>query len=154
MEIQFPRVSQVMSHTICDGRISTHAWKTPLPSGGLFAECQSTRHSAKKTPLPSAYESSRHRDWRWGPLDPSLPRASRANTRQRICHRHLAPWRWLFFAECHGHSANSLRSARQKILGKEAVVDVQFAERSLPSITLGKAFAECKIDTRQRSCVR
>jgi hypothetical protein len=41
------------------------------------------------------------------------------------------------------HSANSLPSARQKVLGKEAVADVQFAERSLPSVTLGKAFAEC-----------
>jgi hypothetical protein len=30
-------------------------------------------------------------------------------------------------------------------LGKETTVDVQFAERSLPSVTLGKAFAECKI---------
>jgi hypothetical protein len=36
-------------------------------------------------------------------------------------------------------------SARQKVLGKEAVADVQFAERSLPSVTLSKAFAECKI---------
>jgi hypothetical protein len=36
-------------------------------------------------------------------------------------------------------------SARQKVLGKKAVADVQFAERSLPSVTLGKAFAECKI---------
>jgi hypothetical protein len=42
-------------------------------------------------------------------------------------------------------NANSLSSARQKVLGKEAVADVQFAERSLPSVTLGKAFAECKI---------
>jgi hypothetical protein len=38
-----------------------------------------------------------------------------------------------------------LPSARQKVLGKEAVADVQFAERSLSSVTLGKAFAECKI---------
>jgi hypothetical protein len=43
------------------------------------------------------------------------------------------------------HLANSLPSAQQKVLGKEAVADVQFAERSLPSVTLGKAFAECKI---------
>jgi hypothetical protein len=41
------------------------------------------------------------------------------------------------------HSVNSLPSARQKVLGKEVVADVQFAERSLPSVTLGKAFAEC-----------
>jgi hypothetical protein len=38
-----------------------------------------------------------------------------------------------------------LPSAQQKVLGKEAVADVQFAERSLPSVTLGKGFAECKI---------
>jgi hypothetical protein len=38
-----------------------------------------------------------------------------------------------------------LPSARQKVLGKEAVADVQFAERSLPSVTLGKAVAECEI---------
>jgi hypothetical protein len=38
-----------------------------------------------------------------------------------------------------------LPSARQKVLGKEVVADVQFAERSLPSVTLGKAFAECTI---------
>ena len=33
--------------------------------------------------------------------------------------------------------------ARQKVLGKEAVTDVQFAERSLPRVTLDKDFAEC-----------
>jgi hypothetical protein len=36
-------------------------------------------------------------------------------------------------------------SARHKGLGKETAADVQFAERSLPSVTLGKAFAECKL---------
>jgi hypothetical protein len=40
------------------------------------------------------------------------------------------------------HSANSLPSARQ-VLGKETVADVQFAERSLLSVTLDKVFAEC-----------
>jgi hypothetical protein len=40
-----------------------------------------------------------------------------------------------------------LPSARQKVLGKDVVADVQFAERSLPSVTLGKAFAECKEHT-------
>jgi hypothetical protein len=43
------------------------------------------------------------------------------------------------------HSAKSLPSARRKVLGKEAVADVQFTERSLSSVTLGKAFVECKI---------
>ena len=66
------------------------------------------------------------------------------------------------FAECHlGHPAKTpspspgavtaaflyrvlpLPSAREKVLGKEGFADALFAEPSLPSVTLGKAFAEC-----------
>jgi hypothetical protein len=72
-----------------------------------------------------------------------------------------------FFAECHpGHSAKtpspspvavtvaflcrvlpdtrqtSLPSAREKVLDKEGFADALYAEPSLPSATLGKAFAE------------
>jgi hypothetical protein len=36
-----------------------------------------------------------------------------------------------------------LPSAREKVLGKEVFVDALFAEPSLPSATLGKAFVEC-----------
>jgi hypothetical protein len=36
-----------------------------------------------------------------------------------------------------------LPSAREKALGKEGFADALFAEPSLPSVTLGKAFAEC-----------
>jgi hypothetical protein len=129
------------------------------PTGGIFAECQTTRHSAKKPPLPSAYESSRHWDWRWGPLEPSLPMAVIADTRQnwplcRVPKKTLdkgsvtVTWRRdsdFSLPSVKWHSANSLPRARQKVLDKEAVADVQFAERSLPSVTLGKAFAECKI---------
>jgi hypothetical protein len=32
---------------------------------------------------------------------------------------------------------------REKVLGKEVFADALFAEPSLPSVTLGKAFAEC-----------
>jgi hypothetical protein len=38
-----------------------------------------------------------------------------------------------------------LPSVRKKALGKELFADEIFAECSLPSVTLGKAFAECKI---------
>jgi hypothetical protein len=34
-------------------------------------------------------------------------------------------------------------SAQEKVLGKEGFADVLCAEPSLPSATLGKAFAEC-----------
>jgi hypothetical protein len=37
----------------------------------------------------------------------------------------------------------SLPSARQKALGKEGFADALFVKPSLPSVTLGKAFAEC-----------
>jgi hypothetical protein len=37
----------------------------------------------------------------------------------------------------------SLPSAREKVLGKEVFADAQFAEPSLPSVTLGKGFTEC-----------
>jgi hypothetical protein len=36
-----------------------------------------------------------------------------------------------------------LPSVREKVLGKEVFADALFAEPSLPSVTLGKAFAEC-----------
>jgi len=42
-----------------------------------------------------------------------------------------------------------LPSARQKTLDKDAFADAFFAEWSLPSAALGKAFAECS--TRQRA---
>jgi hypothetical protein len=41
-----------------------------------------------------------------------------------------------------GTRQTSLPSAREKVLGKEGFVDTLFAEPSLPSVTLGKAFAE------------
>jgi hypothetical protein len=130
---------------------------TKGPIGGLFAECPSTRHSVKKPPLPSAYESSQHRDWRWGPLELSLSSAMIAGTRQnwplcRVPKKTLGKgsvtvtWRRdsdFSLPSTEWHSAKSLSSARQKVLGKEVVADVQFVERSLPSVTLGKVFAEC-----------
>jgi hypothetical protein len=42
-----------------------------------------------------------------------------------------------------GTRQKGLPSAREKALGKEGFVDALFAELSLPSVTLGKAFAEC-----------
>ena len=42
------------------------------------------------------------------------------------------------------HSAKPLPSARQKALGKGCFADKFFSECPLPSVALGKAFAECK----------
>jgi len=43
------------------------------------------------------------------------------------------------------HSAKALPSARYIALGKEPFADKSYAGGSLPSVTLGKLFAECKL---------
>jgi hypothetical protein len=90
------------------------------PTGAHVAEGRYRRHLAKREHLPSVMVTlgkvfvtvTWHCDG-----DFSLPRT-----------------RW--------HSAKYLSSARQKVLGKEVVDDVQFIETSLPSVTLGKEFVE------------
>jgi hypothetical protein len=80
------------------------------------------RHSTKLTPLPSVI------------LD----------TRQRSRLRHPVAVTTTFLCRVlPGTRQTSLPSAREKVLGKEGFADALFAEPSLPSATLGKAFAEC-----------
>jgi hypothetical protein len=93
-------------------------------------------------------QGTRQRDWQRGPLEGSLPSASPPDTRQINLLCRVSPWalgEGSVTVTWRRDGDFSLPSARQKVLGKEAVADVQFAERSLPSVTLGKAFAECKI---------
>jgi hypothetical protein len=42
-----------------------------------------------------------------------------------------------------GTRQTSLSSAREKVLGKDGFADALYVEPSLPSATLGKAFAKC-----------
>jgi hypothetical protein len=42
-----------------------------------------------------------------------------------------------------GTRQTTLPSARKKVLGKDGFADTLYVEPSLPSATLGKAFAEC-----------
>jgi hypothetical protein len=42
-----------------------------------------------------------------------------------------------------GTRQTTLSSAREKVLGKDGFADALYAEPSLSSATLGKAFAEC-----------
>jgi hypothetical protein len=100
------------------------------PTGPVFAEGPDSRHSAKRPILPSAKKA--------------LGKGSVTVTWRRDSDFSLPSVKW--------HSANSLSSARHKVLGKETAPDVQFAERSLPSVTLGKAFTECKIAVAE--CLR
>jgi hypothetical protein len=80
------------------------------------------RHSAKVTPLPSVIRDTRQRRRLRHPV---------AVTATFLC-RVLS-----------GTRQTSLPSAREKVLGKEGFADALFVEPSLPSATLGKAFAEC-----------
>jgi hypothetical protein len=50
-----------------------------------------------------------------------------------------------FFAECFSTLGKVFAECPKKVLGKEPFADKIFAECSLPSVTLGKGFAECKI---------
>jgi hypothetical protein len=50
-----------------------------------------------------------------------------------------------FFAECFLTLGKVFAECPKKALGKEPFADEIFAECSLPSVTLDKAFAECKI---------
>jgi hypothetical protein len=49
-----------------------------------------------------------------------------------------------FFADCFLTLGKVFAECPKKALGKEPFADEIFAECSLPSVTLGKAFAECK----------
>jgi hypothetical protein len=64
----------------------------------------------------------------------TLGKAAVSVTRRRNGRFSLPSARW--------HSAK-LPSAREKALNKEGFADGLFVEPSLPSVTLGKAFAEC-----------
>jgi hypothetical protein len=103
--------------------------------GGFFAECP-TRHSAKMGFLSSAARKTLgkanifaecHKGHSAKPPSP-LPGAVTAAFLCRV----LSGTRQIF-----------LPSAREKALGKEGFADALFTEPSLPSVTLGKAFAEC-----------
>jgi hypothetical protein len=96
--------------------------------GGFFAECPRW-HSAKMYSFPSVI------------LD----------TRQRNRLRYLVAVMATFLCRVlPGTRQTSLPSAREKVLDKEGFTDALFAEPSLPSVTLGKSFAECH--TRQSLC--
>jgi hypothetical protein len=50
-----------------------------------------------------------------------------------------------FSAECFSTLGKVFAECPKKVLGKEPFADKIFADCSLPSVTLGKGFAECKI---------
>ena len=141
-----------------------------LPSATLgkeaFAECRDhgTRQTWEpETQFPSFAECQSHdtRQRFFFKKEKILCRVQEYDTRQRIFKKK----RKKFFAECRWggtrqrgrqswrrfffcrvltwHSAKALPSTRYGALGKETFADGFFADCSLPSAALGKAFAEC-----------
>jgi hypothetical protein len=104
-------------------------------SSGLFAECPKW-HSAKMDSLPSAV-------WKTLGKDNFFAECLPGSTRQSRRLRHPVVTAAFLCRVLSGTRQRGLPSAREKALGKEAFADSLFAESSLPSVTLGKAFAEC-----------
>jgi hypothetical protein len=74
------------------------------------------------------------------------------DTRQRYLLCRVSPWTLGKAAVSVTRRRNgrfSLPSTREKVLDKEGFADALFAEPSLPSVILGKTFAECFSGTRR-----
>jgi hypothetical protein len=103
--------------------------------GGFFAECPRW-HSAKIDSLPSAVGQTLGKGNSFAECHPGYsaqtPSPSPIAVTAAFLCRVLPDTR-----------QTSLPSAREKVLGKEGFADALCAEPSLPSATLGKAFAEC-----------
>jgi hypothetical protein len=56
-----------------------------------------------------------------------------------------------FFAECFLTLGKVFAECSKKVLGKEPFADEIFVECSLPSVTLGKGFVECKIHSAKKA---
>jgi hypothetical protein len=56
-----------------------------------------------------------------------------------------------FFAECFLTLGKVFAECSKKVLDKEPFADEIFVECSLPSVTLGKDFVECKIHSAKKT---
>ena len=112
-----------------------------LPDG-FFAEChlwhsaKNTWHSAKKYSLPSAA---------WMALGKAdfFAECHKRHSAKPPSPSHGAVTATFLCRVLSGTRQRVLSSARQKAHGKGGFADALFAEPSLPSVTLGKGFAEC-----------
>jgi hypothetical protein len=141
--------------------------KVPIPGHrySFFAECGGPGTRQRDTLCRVPVEQHSAKRLTKGPADGSFVERCPVGTRQRgnflaeCIRRHSAktsspsPRRrdgGFSLSSTTWHSVKSVPSAREKVLSKEGFADVLCAEPSLPSVTLGKGFAEC--DTRQRLC--
>jgi hypothetical protein len=103
--------------------------------GGFFAECPRW-HSTKIDSLPSAVWQTLGKRNSFAECHPGhsakTPSSSPGAVTAAFLYRVLS-----------GTRQTSLPSSREKVLGKEGFADALCVEPSLPSATLGKAFAEC-----------
>jgi hypothetical protein len=103
--------------------------------GGFFAECPRW-HSAKMDSLPSAVGETLGTDNSFAECHPGHSAKTSSPSPGAITAAFLC-------RVLSGTRQTSLPSAREKVLGKEGFADTLCVEPSLPSATLGKAFAEC-----------
>jgi hypothetical protein len=116
---------------------------TTLDKEACFVECHA-KHSAKYLT--------------WGPsladslLSAVRPTLSKSNSFAECCLGHpaktpssspVAVTAAFLCRVLSGTRQTTLPSALEKVLGKDGFADALYAEPSLPSATLGKAFAEC-----------
>jgi hypothetical protein len=104
-------------------------------SGGFFAECPRW-HSTKIDSLPSAVGDTLGTGNSFVECHPGHSTKTPSPSPDTVTTAFLCR----VFS---GTQQTSLPSAREKVLGKEGFADALCAEPSLPSATLGKAFAEC-----------
>ena len=114
-------------------------------SGPRFAECygHGTRQNWALCRVPTLWHSAKNFLKKNKKIFCRVPDTSplgKGDVRRAVSVRstflcRVLPW----------HSAKALPSARYIALGKEPFADKSYADGSLPSVTLGKLFAECKL---------
>jgi hypothetical protein len=109
----------------------------------FFAECTGSGTRQKSTLYRVSYKALGKESDMGTPLTDSLPSAGRQTLGKDAV---SVIWRrdgCFSLPSTSWHSAKSLPSAREKVLGKEGFADALCVEPSLPSATLGKDFDEC-----------
>jgi hypothetical protein len=103
--------------------------------GGFFAECPRW-YSAKIDSLPSAV-------WQTLGKVNSFVECRQGHSAKTPSLSPVAVTAAFLCRVLSGTRQTSLLSAREKVFGKDDFADALYVEPSLPSATLGKAFAEC-----------
>ena len=121
-----------------------------LGKTGHFAEClvHSTRQNWAHCRVPTPWYSAKNfleKNKKIFCRAPDTSPLGKGDVRRAVSVRSTFLCRVLTW-----HSAKALPSVRYIALGKEPFADKSYAGGSLPSVTLGKLFAECKLGFAER----